>query len=538
MGLVQKTQKRYRRRMMALPAAMLLLLLITVAAYAAPANKTTSIWKGDTWRPQTTIGGNRTWTSLNPALASVNKKGVVRGLKAGTAVIQVSNGTQTQQFPVKILIPKLNDTSVRLKEDHKWTLSLSGLNASWSSGNKKIAWVSKNGVITAKRPGKVKIFARYGGFTYTCNVTVIRDTTIQKLTLNRMAMTLIDGRSGSLKLTVAPSRLQYLAKRAKWSSSNPKVAKVKDGSVKAVRPGTATITVKLQNITMACLVTVKADDRIDSLADLFKLDGKSGTYYLTKDLNLSDSTKRIKKLNCTLFGNGHTITLSDRSCLITANNGTVSNLKISGGALARCNYGTIEGCISYGQTSITVNGQIQYGFVEENRGIIRKCTNRHSFTVRNGAPSAALKEASMYIGGIALVNRGNIETCYNTAPLYSPSRAAGISVWNHGTIVNCMNDDKVDGKSGCGISYFNFGTLNNCLNTGRADYAFSVSSVKGTQVNCYYLKDMTKDKDPGADTPTAKIRRLTSAQMKSAASFPSFDFGSVWVMKKYWPQLR
>ena len=185
-----------------------------------------------------------------------------------------------------------------------------------------------------------------------------------------------------------------------------------------------------------------------------------------------------------------------------------------------------------------MNGQIQYGFVEENRGIIRKCTNRHSFTVRNGAPSAALKEDSMYIGGIALVNRGNIETCYNTAPLYSPSRAAGISVWNHGTIVNCMNDDKVDGKSGCGISYFNFGTLNNCLNTGRADYAFSVSSVKGTQVNCYYLKDMTKDKDPGADTPTAKIRRLTSAQMKSAASFPSFDFGSVWVMKKYWPQLR
>ena len=263
-----------------------------------------------------------------------------------------------------------------------------------------------------------------------------------------------------------------------------------------------------------------------------------GTYYLTKDLNLSDSTKRIKKLNCTLFGNGHTITLSDRSCLITANNGTVSNLKISGGALARCNYGTIEGCIAYGQTSITVNGQIQYGFAEENRGIIRKCTNRHSFTVRNGAPSAALKEASMYIGGIALVNRGNIETCYNTAPLYSPSRAAGISVWNHGTIVNCMNDDKVDGKSGCGISYFNFGTLNNCLNTGRADYAFSVSSVKGTQVNCYYLKDMTKDKDPGADTPTAKIRRLASAQMKSAASFPSFDFGSVWVMKKYWPQLR
>ena len=36
MGLVQKTQKRYRRSMLALPAAMLLLLLITVAAYAAP----------------------------------------------------------------------------------------------------------------------------------------------------------------------------------------------------------------------------------------------------------------------------------------------------------------------------------------------------------------------------------------------------------------------------------------------------------------------------------------------------------------------
>ena len=158
------------------------------------------------------------------------------------------------------------------------------------------------------------------------------------------------------------------------------------------------------------------------------LDGKSGTYYLTKDLNLSDSTKRIKKLNCTLFGNGHTITLSDRSCLITANNGTVSNLKISGGALARCNYGTIEGCIAYGQTSITVNGQIQYGFVEENRGIIRKCTNRHSFTVRNGAPSAALKEASMYIGGTGGTSRPAITRHRSIRPRAQPESLSGTMV--------------------------------------------------------------------------------------------------------------
>lgn len=43
----------------------------------------------------------------------------------------------------------------------------------WSSGNKNVATVSKKGVVTAKKAGKVKITCKTGfGYNLTCNITV------------------------------------------------------------------------------------------------------------------------------------------------------------------------------------------------------------------------------------------------------------------------------------------------------------------------------------------------------------------------------
>ena len=47
--------------------------------------------------------------------------------------------------------------------------------ASWSSSNKKIATVSKKGVVKAKKPGNCVIRARYGGRTFTCRLRVYKN---------------------------------------------------------------------------------------------------------------------------------------------------------------------------------------------------------------------------------------------------------------------------------------------------------------------------------------------------------------------------
>ena len=128
-------------------------------------------------------------------------------------------------------------------------------------------------------------------------MTVIKDTTIKRLTLNKLAMTLREGKTAKLSLSVAPSKLQYLAKTAKWTSTNKKVATVSGGVVKAIDPGTCTIIVKLQNITMACAVTVLNKYKITNAAELFDMDGETGNYYLAKDINISGTQQHRCDLN-------------------------------------------------------------------------------------------------------------------------------------------------------------------------------------------------------------------------------------------------
>ena len=77
-----------------------------------------------------------------------------------------------------------------------------------------------------------------------------------KVKLNKTKVTLAKGKTVTLKATVTPSSAN---EKLTWSSSNKKVATVsKKGKVKAIKKGTATITVKTSSGKKAtCKVTVK-----------------------------------------------------------------------------------------------------------------------------------------------------------------------------------------------------------------------------------------------------------------------------------------
>ena len=79
-----------------------------------------------------------------------------------------------------------------------------------------------------------------------------------KVTLNKTSLELEVGAKATLSATVLPA--EAADKSVTWSSSNPKVATVKDGVVTALKAGTTTITVTTTNgLKATCKVTVLKD---------------------------------------------------------------------------------------------------------------------------------------------------------------------------------------------------------------------------------------------------------------------------------------
>lgn len=132
-----------------------------------------------------------TYKSLKPSVAAVNKKGVVTAKKAGTAVITVKANGQVKK--VKITVKdtkstvknsssikldknfKLSKKSVTLKKGKKFTIQKeSGLSGkvTFRSLDKKIASVSVNGVVKARKKGKTTILIKRGKKTIKLKVTV------------------------------------------------------------------------------------------------------------------------------------------------------------------------------------------------------------------------------------------------------------------------------------------------------------------------------------------------------------------------------
>ncbi len=128
----------------------------------------------------------------------------------------------------------------------------------WSSSNPAVASVT-NGTVKANAPGTatITVTTADGNKTAGCVVTVKAATVpVTGVSLNKSATTLTVGASETLTATVAPASATN--KAVTWSSSNPAVASVANGTVTANAPGTATITVATAdgNKTAGCTVTI------------------------------------------------------------------------------------------------------------------------------------------------------------------------------------------------------------------------------------------------------------------------------------------
>lgn len=215
------------------------------------------------------------WSSSDPSIVKVDANGKLTAVAAGTAYITAAsydNPMIKKVCKVRVLVKttgvKLNraSTSVYVGYTKTITPTISPSDATnkkvtWKSSDTKVATVSSKGVVTGVKPGTATITCTTsnGGFVATCKVTVVKTVKTTAVKFSSSAVTIDDGTTKQLTVTVSPSNAT--SKKVTYTSSNPKIAKVySNGKVYGVTPGTVTITAKTADTgkTTTCKVTVKA----------------------------------------------------------------------------------------------------------------------------------------------------------------------------------------------------------------------------------------------------------------------------------------
>ncbi len=195
-----------------------------------------------------------TYTTSNNAVATVSSTGVVKGVKAGTAVITATCGNATATCKVTVKAPsvKFAKSSAVVYTGKTATVkaTLAGVSSvTYKSSNTKIATVnSKTGTVKGIKAGTVTITATSGKLKATYKLTVKNPT----FTLTKSSATIAKGKTTTIRSKATP------VSTVTYTSSNKKVATVTGkGVVKGISKGKATITVKCNGITKKFVVTVK-----------------------------------------------------------------------------------------------------------------------------------------------------------------------------------------------------------------------------------------------------------------------------------------
>lgn len=146
----------------------------------------------------------------------------------------------------------LNKKKVILSKGKKYRLKskITPLDAdiktvTWKSSNKKIATVSRKGIVKAKKVGTctITVFSKDGHKKAKCKIRVVLP--VKKVRMSEKQISLKKGSKYTLKATIKPKNATI--KKVVWSSSNEKVAKVSKGVVIGMKKGTCYITAKLKN---------------------------------------------------------------------------------------------------------------------------------------------------------------------------------------------------------------------------------------------------------------------------------------------------
>lgn len=257
-----------------------------------------------------------TYTTSNNAVATVSSTGVVKGVKAGTAVITATcgNAKATCKVTVKTSTIKFSASAASVYTGKTVTVKATATpsaTVTYTTSNKAIATVSSTGVVKGIKAGTVTVTATTStGLKATCKVTVKAPS----VKFAKKSAVVYKGKTATVKATLAG------VSSVTYKSSNTKIATVnsKTGTVKGIKAGTVTIT--------ATSGKLKAT---------YKLTVKNPTFTLTK------SSATIAK--------GKTTTIRSKATPVSTVTYTSSNKKVA----TVTGKGVVKG-ISKGKATITV----------------------------------------------------------------------------------------------------------------------------------------------------------------------------------------
>ncbi len=200
-----------------------------------------------------TDGKKVRFSSGDSRVASVNSYGLVTAKKAGTVKITAKtvNGESSCKVTVRQTTIELGAKQIYMDNGTRTKLTArvsTGHAPVFKSQKKSVATVDESGMITAVKPGETVITVSADKTSVTCKVTVKKPT----VALNKSRAVLY--RNGELKLSVTTTSKST----PKWKSNRSSVATVDEsGRVKAVKHGTAIITVTVDGVKKTCEITVQ-----------------------------------------------------------------------------------------------------------------------------------------------------------------------------------------------------------------------------------------------------------------------------------------
>ena len=236
-----------------------------------------------------------TWTSENPDVANVDQDGKVTAVSPGwTYLIATTDGGRWSRWcsvyvrDNSVYGISLSEYGIELFPGESATVTASVYpdNAEnkaiiWESFNTDIATVDNDGNVTAVAPGwtQIRAVTEENGYEAYCGVYV-REKPVSGVVLDKTSAELFVGDYLVLVATVLPENASN--QKVTWHSDKSEVATVdRNGLVKAVGSGNATITVKTQDgsFTATCTLTVRSNGVEPGIGEWEIGDSHSGETY-------------------------------------------------------------------------------------------------------------------------------------------------------------------------------------------------------------------------------------------------------------------
>ena len=210
-------------------------------------------------------GQTVTWTTVDPAIATVSSSGLIKAVSGGSVAIVASSGGVSGSLAVTVKTPEagavatvsvsLSPTTIQGGQTSKATVTLkdvngnvlSGRTITYSSSRVTVASVGAGGTVTGVSSGEAVITATSEGKTGKAVLVVSSGTpTIDRVIVSASPTTLGVGSSTQASAVAVDASGNPVAGSFTWTSSNPSaVAVTSTGKLTAVAAGNATISAEV-----------------------------------------------------------------------------------------------------------------------------------------------------------------------------------------------------------------------------------------------------------------------------------------------------